>query len=114
MLLWLAVCRTYEFIAQFATEVLRERFLSFRLDLDYDAFDAFFEAKAEWHPDVAAIRPSTRAKLRQILFRIMREADIITQSGKIRRTLLTPRLESLIPRDELQWLPGTEQHAGPA
>jgi hypothetical protein len=111
-LLWLAVCRTYRFVAEFAAEVLRERFLSFRVDLDYDAFDAFFETKAEWNPELAAIRPSTRAKLRQVLFRIMREAGIISPSDEIRRTLLTPRLESLIPPAELQWLPGADERAG--
>lgn len=105
VLLWLAVCRTYRFVADFAAEVLRERFLSFRVDLDYDAFDAFFETKAEWNPDLATIRPSTQAKLRQVLFRIMREAGIISPSNEIRRTLLTPRLESLLPPTELRWLP---------
>jgi hypothetical protein len=99
VLLWLAVCRTYRFVAEFATEVLQERFLSFRMDLDYDAFDAFFEAKADWHPDLAAIRPSTRAKLRQVLFRIMREASIISLSDEIQRTLLTPRLSATISPD---------------
>lgn len=114
VLLWLAVCRTYRFVAEFAAEVLRERFLSFRVDLDYDAFDAFFEAKAEWNPELAAIRPSTRAKLRQVLFRIMREAGIISPSDEIQRTLLTRRFESLIPPAELQWLPGAVERAGAA
>jgi hypothetical protein len=112
VLLWLAICRTYRFVAEFATEVLRERFLSFRVDIDYDTFDAFFEAKAEWSPDLATIRPSTRAKLRQVLFRIMREADIISPSDEIRRTLLTPRLQFLISPAELRWLPGTDERAG--
>jgi hypothetical protein len=111
-LLWLAVCRTYRFVAEFATEVLRERFLSYRIDLDYDAFDAFFEAKAEWNPDLAAIRPSTRAKLRQVLFRIMREAGIISMSDEIRHTLLPPQLQSLITPAELLWLPGADVRAG--
>jgi hypothetical protein len=114
VLLWLSVCRTYRFIAEFAAEVLRERFLSFRIDLDYDAFDTFFETKAEWNPELAAIRPSTRAKLRQVLFRIMREAGIISRSNEIRRTLLTPRLESLIHPAELHWLPGADERAGAA
>ncbi len=113
-LLWLAVCRTYRFVAEFAAEVLRERFLSFRVGLDYDAFDVFFETKEEWNPELAAIRPSTRAKLRQVLFRIMREAGIISPSDEIRRTLLTPRLESLIPPADLRWLPGADERAGAA
>jgi len=114
LLLWLAVCRTYEFVAEFAAEVLCERFLSFRVELGYDAFDAFFEAKAEWNPDLSSIRPSTRAKLRQVLFRMLREAGIISASDEIRRTIPSPRLESLISATEARWLPGVQMTAGGA
>src|SRR5262245_26894478 len=47
-LLWLAACRAYRFIGEFAVEVLNERYLSFRTDLTYDDFDSFFAAKEEW------------------------------------------------------------------
>ena len=38
-LLWIATCRAYRFVHEFATEVLRERYLSFHLDLPLEAFD---------------------------------------------------------------------------
>ncbi|HEY7550476.1 MAG TPA: BrxA family protein [Hyphomicrobiaceae bacterium] len=47
-LLWLAACRAYRFIGEFAVEVLNERFLSFRTDLTYDDFDIFLSAKEQW------------------------------------------------------------------
>ncbi|RWC29999.1 DUF1819 family protein [Mesorhizobium sp. M8A.F.Ca.ET.207.01.1.1] len=108
-LLWLATCRTYGFVADFASEILQERYARFQEDLGYDHFDSFFDAKAEWHPELAELKPSTRAKLRQVLFRILREADLVSQSGKIMRTLLSPALQDLIiahePK-ELRFFPG--------
>lgn len=108
-LLWLAICRTYNFIAEFASEVLQERYARFQEELNYDHFDSFFDAKAEWHPELAELKSSTRAKLRQVLFRMLREADLVSPSGKIMRTLLSPALQDLIvthdPR-ELRFFPG--------
>ncbi len=95
-LLWLAACRAYRFVAEFAVDVLRERYLSYRLDLSLDAFDIFWEEKAEWHSDVADISKSTRLKLRQVLFRMMREAEILSVDDKIQTAYLTPRLKALI------------------
>ncbi len=100
-LLWLAACRAYRFVAEFAVEVLRERYLSYRLDLSLDAFDTFWEEKAEWHEDVSNISPSTRLKLRQVLYRMMREAEILSSEGKIQTAYLTPRVKSLIAEHRL-------------
>jgi len=117
LLLWLAICRTYRFIAEFAVEVMRERFLSFRTELTYDAFDAFFDRKAEWNAELTAISTSSRAKLRQVLFRMLREAGMLSPEGDIRRVLLTPRLDNLIASrnpDELRLFPGADERGARA
>ncbi|WP_246082568.1 DUF1819 family protein [Rubellimicrobium rubrum] len=95
-LLWLATCRAYRFIREFAIEVIQDRFLSYRLELPLEAFDQFFEAKAEWDEGLAGLSVTTRVKLRQVLFRIMREAGILDTSDHIRPALLSPRLTQLI------------------
>lgn len=95
-LLWLAACRAYRFVREFAIEVIQERFLSYRYDLPLDAYDHFFDAKAEWHPDLAKISASTRLKLRQILFRILREAGVIDRANNIRPAYLSSRVVALI------------------
>ena len=77
-LLWLATCRAYRFVREFATEVIHERFLSFQLDLPLESFDVLLAAKAEWDEGLAGVSPTTRAKLRQVLFRMMREASVIS------------------------------------
>ena len=76
-------CRAYRFVREFATEVMRERTLSLKLDLPLETFDVLLAAKAEWNERLATITPMTRAKLRHILFRIMREASIISDDHRI-------------------------------
>lgn len=108
-LLWLTACRAYRFVREFAIEVIQERFLSYRYDLPLDAFDHFFDGKAEWHPELAKISPSTRRKLRQVLFRILREAGVIDGASNIRPAYLSSRLAALIERsnpDDFQVFPG--------
>jgi hypothetical protein len=108
-LLWLATCRAYRFVREFATEVLRERYLSFQLDLPLESFDILFETKAEWDEGLAKISASTRAKLRQVMFRMMREANVISAEGRILSAYVSPRLKNLIEdfdRRDLLIFPG--------
>ena len=95
-LLWLATCRAYRFIREFAVEVIRERYLSYQYDLPLESFDILLDAKAEWDDHLASLTKSTRLKLRQILFRIMREAGIISQTGQIQAALLSSPLRTMI------------------
>lgn len=83
LICWLACCRTYEFIGDFATQVLLENFASYKLDLDYAAFNFFCEEQAQFHPELEEVTESTRKKLRQILFRMMREAGILSDDNRI-------------------------------
>ena len=110
-LLWLAVCRRYSFIADFAVEVLRERYITLKNDVTYDDFDAFFNQKSEWHPELDTISQATRRKLRQVLFRILREADLVTANNMINAAMLSPRLLDTIlqgNRRDLLYFPAAE------
>jgi len=95
-LLWLAVCRRYRFIADFAVEVLRERYITLKSDLTYEDFDSFFNRKSEWHLELDEITPATRGKLRQVLFKILREAELLTANNMINAAMITPKLLELI------------------
>lgn len=95
-LLWIAICRRYRFIADFAVEVLRERYISLKADLTYDDFDSFFNRKSEWHLELDEITPTTRGKLRQVLFKMLREADLLATNNMISAAMLSPRLLELI------------------
>jgi len=95
-LLWLAVCRRYSFIADFAVEVLRERYVTLKIDLTYEDFDSFFNCKSEWHLELDEIASATRSKLRQVLFKMLRETDLLTANNMINAAMLSPRLLALI------------------
>src|SRR5690606_6378327 len=110
-LLWLAVCRRYPFIADFAVEVLRERYIALNATLSNEDFESFFNRQAEWHEELDSITDSTRAKLRQVLFKIMREADLLTDSNFINAALLTPSFVEMVAqtdRTQLAYFPAFE------
>ncbi|AJD50121.1 hypothetical protein S7S_18545 [Isoalcanivorax pacificus W11-5] len=95
-LLWVAVCRLYRFIADFAMEVVRERFVAMKLDLSFEDFDAFYNRKSEWHDELDNASASTRDKLRQVLFRMLREAGLLAKDKTINAALLSPSLIELL------------------
>jgi len=103
-LLWLAICKRYRFIYDFAVEVVREKFIRLDFDLPYNAYDVFFNNKAEWRPEVEGIAESTRKKLRQVLFRMMREANLLTQDNQILPAMPTPREIKVIAADSPSYL----------
>jgi len=98
-MLWLAICKRYRFIYDFAVEVVREKFIRLDFDLSYDDYDIFFNNKAEWHPEVAGVAESTRKKLRQVLFRMMREANLLSSDNQILPAMLTPHEVEVIAAD---------------
>lgn len=98
-LLWLAICKRYRFIYDFAVEVIREKFLRLDLQLIYDEYDAFFNAKAEWHPEVENVAESTRRKQRQVMFRMLREAELLSHDDRILPAMITPRVIEVIAQD---------------
>jgi hypothetical protein len=104
-LFWLALCRRYRFIADFAVETLRERFLERKADLTYVDYVAFVNRKSEWHPELDKISPSTKAKIRQVVFKALREADLITTGNLINAALLSPRLLKLISKSDILYFP---------
>lgn len=97
--LWLALCKRYRFIYDFAVEVLHEKFLRLDLHLDPAEYERFFERKAQWHAEVEAVTPATRAKQRQVVFKAMTEAGIIDPGFNIVPALLTPALAAAIAAD---------------
>ncbi|MCU7814968.1 MAG: DUF1819 family protein [Candidatus Thiodiazotropha sp. (ex Rostrolucina anterorostrata)] len=95
-ILWLAVCRRYHFIYDFSTEVIRERFLTLRYDLGYEDYDVFFNAKMEWHEEMEKITATTRNKLRQVMFKMLRESELLNSDNSIIPAMLSARLINVI------------------
>lgn len=91
-LMWAAACRRYDLIGEFAEEVLRERFLVLAPTLEHDDFDSFVRGKAIWHEEVADLADSTVRKLRSNLFRMLVEAGLLSDDGRILQAVLSARV----------------------
>lgn len=91
-LLWAAACRQYAFIAEFAEEVLRERFLTLAGTVTYQDYNSFFRSKVLWHDELDDVSETSYGKLRQVLFRMMVEAGLLTKQGHIEPALLSARV----------------------
>ena len=100
-LLWVAICRRYRLIAEFALEVVRERFLSLGAPLELADFDAFYFRKADWNDELDQLKPVTQKKLRQVLFAMMRDAGLINEVGAINPVMLSPAVRNVIAETRL-------------
>ncbi len=109
-LMWTAACRRYVLIGDFAEEVLRERFLLMTPTLDADDFDRFITGKSLWHPELDGLKPSTRQRLRQTLFQMLREAGLRTVAGDIVPAVMSERVTEMLDRrtpSDLRFFPTT-------
>lgn len=99
-LMWVAACRRYDLIGDFAEEVLRERFLLMTPTVDAEDFDRFMTGKSLWHPELDELKPSTRAKLRQTIFRMLHEAGLRTEAGAIIPAVISERVQGVLAARE--------------
>lgn len=95
-LLWAAACRRYDLIGEFAEEVLRERFLLLASSLDYNDFDKFIRNKALWHDELAGLKDSTLRRLRSNVFRMLVEAGLLSDDGRIHKAVLSERVAEVL------------------
>lgn len=116
-LMWAAACRRYELIGEFAEEVLRERYLTLASTLGYEDFDSFIRTKTLWHEELVDIKESTLQKLRSNVFKMLHEAELLSEAGYIVPAVLSERvavrLSARTPSD-LRFFPtatATEQGA---
>lgn len=108
-MMWLAICRTYRFVHEFSVEVINERYQSWRFDLGLEVFDRFLAEKSECDPSLAELSSLTCAKLRQVLFRILRESGLRSDEGRIQPIWLSGRMKRLIEESnpaDLRVFPG--------
>ena len=109
ILIWISICRTYKFIGDFSSMIISEKFNSYQLELDYDDFNYFYDKQKVFHEELSLLKDSTRKKLRQVIFRIMKELNIIFKILEI--TPLFPSIElkeisKSTKKDHALFLPG--------
>jgi hypothetical protein len=108
-LMWVAACRKYRILAEFAREVLDERLRTFQPEIRVTDFDALLDAKGVHAEEIARLTPSTRARLRSGAFRMLREAELIDAENRVCALRLSGALRDLLASDPgsgLDLIPG--------
>ena len=108
-LMWVASCRKYRILAEFAREVLDERLRTFQPEIRVTDFDALLDAKGVHAEEIARLTPSTRARLRSGAFRMLREAELIDAENRVSAPRLSGALRDLLASDPgsgLDLIPG--------
>ena len=99
-MLWIAVCKNYNFIHDFAVEVIRDKFLLMDYTLTKQDYNIFFNTKAEWNKELEILKDSTKNKLQQVLFKILREVEIISNDQMITPAIVSKRIARMLLNDK--------------
>ena len=111
-ILWLAVCRSYQFIGEFAQEVIHEKYVTFQKSIDDSDYSLFFERKCSLHPELMALKDTTRKKIKQNLFKLLRECTIIGHKNEILASYFSREVFELLSPNDFIFYPTREKGAG--
>ena len=100
---YIAVIKTYPIIREFVLEVLRSKKLLFDNVVLESDWNNFIESKKAQHQQLSDLSVSTLKKIKQVIFKILKDAKILTTSGK-QKLIQTPYIDrkmiSLLCQDD--------------
>lgn len=105
-LVWIAICKQYPFVGDFTLEVLADAHAKHRTEISFDDYSHFFNAKADWHPDLEKVADKTRANARQALFQMMRQCELINQTNQLLPQMLSSAIQNCSLESDLAFIPG--------
>lgn len=106
LIVLLAICKAHPFIYDFISENVRECFYNQHEKLTRADFNEFFNEKKYIHPELESVTDRTAAKMRQVVFRILEQSELIesVETGLLQRPYLPEKVEYAIVRDNPKWL----------
>ena len=102
LILLLAICKAHTFIFDFIFINVRECFFNMHEKVTHANFNEFFNEKKYIHPELESITDLTVSKVRQVVFRILEQAELIESidTGILRRPYLPENVEEIIVKDD--------------
>lgn len=102
LIIILGIAKAHSFIFDFLSEQVRERFYGLHEKITHADFNEFYNEKRFVHPELEAITDKTLGKVRQCIFRILEQTELIDniQNGAIQRPYLPAKVEEAIVRDD--------------
>jgi len=95
-IIWYAICMKYDFVREFALEVLAEKVKRHEFEVTISDFNLYYNTKAELHEKLAGIAEGSRKKLQTNLFRMLVSSGITDSEMKLRLMIVSPRVRELI------------------
>jgi hypothetical protein len=97
-LLFIAVCLRFRFIREFVDEVLRPKALAMDLQIYPTDFARFFDRKGAEAPEIESLTDKSKAKIKQVLTRMLAEGGLIdsTKSQRLQSAFPSRALSRLV------------------
>lgn len=102
---WLATCRYYEMVGDFAVEALHEAYVSGQKTYTHEDYEKFINSKLTMHPELDAISDLTYGKVREIIFKMMVEAGFLDKQKNIIPVVMDKDLINFIPERDFAFFP---------
>lgn len=100
-ILLIAACKCYPFLFDFVRSTLADKLVVFDYGVSKEDFDIFWNRSQLDHPALEGIAESTRLKIRQVTFRLLAEAGLLTSTKAPQMTpiYISPAIEATLGRE---------------
>lgn len=95
-MLWLVLCRTYQFLHSFSENVVAARYNRMVSDLPRTTYLAFIEEEGYEHPELAALTEKTKKKIESQVFMMLRDCHLLNDADIITPLYPTERFVNLV------------------
>ena len=75
--------------------IISEKFSSYQIELDYNDLNYFYEQQKVFYEELNSLKDTTRKKLRQVFFKIMKDLNIISKIKKITPILPSKEIKEI-------------------
>ena len=103
LILWLAICKTYPFLREFAQEILNEHYHGFNNRINAADVRAFFDAKAVTFPKLQELSIETQKKVISETMTLLRQAELISAKNEIIPLFMTASLEACLSEEDEEY-----------
>src|ERR1035437_344977 len=103
---FLAVCKRYDFIRDFAINVIRDKVLVYDYKINESDYNSFINNRVHIHPELEEYNDSTLKKAKQVLFHILEQAGFINNAvdKTIQLLLIQSVVIMAVAKDDPVWL----------
>ena len=102
----LSCFKLYQFIYDFATEVMRKKLLLFDFQMLNSDYESFYDSKRVAYDNLNTVSEGTQKKLKQVMFKMFEQAGFIdsVKTKNIQKPYLSEELIRLIVQDDPKYL----------